>query len=266
MTTIPAIPGQLHGSAATREGFSFLKTAAELAQFGLDLIAFQPRQLSRRGAATRTRAQKLIEANEHMCRHIARELHDDIGQRLSLLSIRLGVLQQSQTIEDPGGNLAGSLRDLDTLISDVHRLSHSLHSSRIEHLGLHAALRELFERLQECFGTHIEFMARDIPENLQPGIALCFFRIAQESLNNVIKHSHSSRAQIELKADHVSLMMRVRDFGAGFDREQMPEGIGLMTMEERMAAIGGTLTVESKPGAGTIVTAVVELYPQALPV
>jgi len=206
----------------------------------------------------------MIEANEHMRRHFARELHDDIGQRLSLLSIKLGSLRQFHGTDDPGGSLAESLRDLDTLISDVHHLSHSLHSSRIEHLGLVSALHEACERLPETCSLHIELTAGSVPENLPPGFALCFFRVAQESLNNAIKHGCASRVEIDLTVNDGALTMTVRDFGSGFDRNHSSEGLGLITMEERMTAIGGRLTVESEPGAGTTVIAMAKLHPGAV--
>lgn len=255
--------GQVHGGVTPRKGPTVLKNAAGLAQFGRSrFVTGRSTRSSREEVARRDLAQKLIEANEHMRRHIARELHDDIGQRLSLLSIKLGLLQQFQVIDDPGGNLAESLRDLDSLISDVHHLSHSLHSSRIQHLGLEAALQEICERLPDACRMKIDLITGDLPERLPPSFALCFFRIAQESLNNAIKHSGASQVRIEVTVDDGSLTMTVRDFGCGFDRNHMPEGLGLITMEERMDAIGGTLSVESAPGAGTTVTAIAEFNPE----
>src|SRR5262249_8543755 len=141
-----------------------------------------------RSAERKDRTRTLIEANEHLRKHIARELHDDIGQRLSLLSIRLGLLQQLQAIKDPGGNLVEFLRDLDTLISDVHHLSHNLHSSRIEHLGLESGLQEIVSNLSKTCNIRIDLDAKNILRDLPSGFALCFLRIAQESLNNAIKH------------------------------------------------------------------------------
>jgi signal transduction histidine kinase len=219
------------------------------------LAAQFPAQSSPSDAVSRKHAQERIEASEDIRRYIARELHDDIGQRLSLLSIKLALLQQLHTVDDSDGNLAGSLRDLDILISDVHSLSHSLHSSRIERHGLASALREIFSRLQESYGTHIDFFESNIPDKLPPGVALCFFRIAQESLNNAIKHGGPSSIQVDLMARHGMLLMRVKDFGAGFDKDQVREGLGLVTMKERIAAIGGELTVDSELGTGTVVTA-----------
>ena len=264
-TMIPATIGQPHGGATPHDVSTVRRTALELTQLSDSrFITARPTQSSRRERARRDRAKKLIEANEHMHRHIARELHDDIGQRLSLLSIKLGLLQQFQAIDDPGGNLAESLRDLDTLISDVHHLSHSLHSSRIEHLGLSAALQELCERHPEACGMHIDLIAGNVPESLPPGFALCFFRIAQESLNNAINHSGASRVEIELALKDDVLTMTIRDFGSGFDRKHTLDGLGLITMEERMAAVGGTLTIESEPSSGTTVTALAELHPEAV--
>jgi signal transduction histidine kinase len=225
-----------------------------------NFVTARPAQTSICNSISRKHAQDLIEADEDIRRHIARELHDDIGQRLSLLSIKLGLLQKLHIVDDPDDSFAESLRDLNILISDVHYLSHSLHSSRIEHLGLDAALREILKRLHESHGTHIDFFARNIPRRLPPGVALCFFRIAQESLNNAIKHGGALRIQVELAVLDGALTMRVRDFGIGFDKSLVQKGLGLMTMEERIAAIGGMLTIESESGAGTVITLAAEIF------
>ena len=260
-TMIPTIPGHPRCNAERLEGHTFMQAAAEdRAQPGVgSLITPRSRRASRDDAANREHARKLVEAREDAYRFIARELHDDIGQRLSLLSIKLGMLQQLQEISDPGGNLAESLRDLDVLISDVHRLSHSLHSSRIESIGLVHTLKDACERVSGTCNKHIEFVAEDIPGDLPPTIVLCFFRVAQESLNNAVKHSGASRIAVEIGVDDEFLTMRVMDFGSGFDRNRVKKGLGLSTMEERMFAVGGTLSVESVPGAGTLVTAVADL-------
>jgi signal transduction histidine kinase len=261
--TIPVIVGQPHGRAVFREGLSRLMAPADHANFSSDRFSVHRKKSPRRDAAGRDHAQTLIEANERIRRHIARELHDDIGQRLALLSIKLDLFRQLQRIDDPNGNLAELRRDLDTVISDVHHLSHTMHSSGIEHLGLKAALQELLARLSEPCNMHFDFVARGVPEDLPSGFTLCFFRIAQESLNNAIKHSGASRMRIELSVDDGILTMSVRDFGSGFYRNHAQEGIGLATMEERIAAIGGTLTIESEPGFGTTVTATSELRSDA---
>ena len=261
MTTVtPIISDERLSGVSLREMSSFVEPSgiSERTEFS-DFTTASPKQTAHYNAQSRKHAQKLIEANEDICKHLARELHDDIGQRLSLLSIRLGLLRQLHVVDDPDDNLGESLRDLHTLISDVHYLSHSLHSSRIEHLGLDVALREIFARLQESHGTHIDFFEGNIPRRLAPGFALCFFRIAQESLNNAIRHGSASRIQVMLRVRDGILIMRVRDFGIGFDTNLVRQGLGLMAMEERMAAIGGTFTIESEPGAGTVVTVTADL-------
>jgi signal transduction histidine kinase len=257
ITMTPTIPDERLSSMSPRKMSSFLEPPGIRER--TDLAGFATVRPKQTAASNRKHAQKLIEATEDVRRHIARELHDDIGQRLSLLSIRLGSLQQLHVVDDPDNNLEESLRDLGILISDVHHLSHSLHSSRIEHLGLDAALREIFGRILKSYGTHIDFFVENVPRRLGPGFALCFFRIAQEAVNNAIRHGGASRIEVVLAVRDDILTMRVRDFGIGFDRNLVQQGLGLMAMEERMAAIGGTLTVESEQGAGTMITAAADL-------
>jgi signal transduction histidine kinase len=262
MTTMtPIISDEQHSDASLRKMSPVLEPACMPERTGLtSFTKARSKQTSPYSAASRMHAHELIEADEDIRRHIARELHDDIGQRLSLLSIRLGLLQQLHVVDDPDDSFAESLRDLNTLISDVHNLSHSLHSSRIEYLGLDLALREIFKQLRESHGTHIDFLARNIPRRLPPGVALCFFRIAQESFNNAIKHGGALRIQVELTVRNGALTMRVRDFGIGFDKSLVQEGLGLIAMEERIAVIRGTLTVDSEPGAGTVITVKADLF------
>ncbi len=260
MTTMTSeTSGRLPSDAEPCDKYPFMRSATVRKQSGIDrLIPVH----SQTDGARRNRAKELVEANEDLYRHIARELHDDIGQRLSLLSIRLGMLRKVPKIGDTDDKLAQSLRDLDELISDVHNLSHSLHSSRIENIGLVAALRDAFARLSTTHNVRIDFVTTRVPQSLPPDVALSFFRVGQECLNNVIKHSGVSRVQVELKGHGDLLTMRVQDFGSGFDTKDVPEGLGLMAMEERMVAIGGTLSVNSAQGIGTTVIATVELEPE----
>ncbi len=250
MTTISAVPD----NAPSLEDFSFLQSVPA------EVVSHRHKTSRSSGDAARMQhARQMIEAGESIRRHIARELHDDIGQRLSLLSIRLALLQQSHAVDDPHDNLGESLRDLDALISDVHYLSHSLHSSRIEHLGLVPALRECFGRFLESYGTHIDFFQKNLPDKLPAGFDLCFFRIAQESINNAIRHGGATSIQVDLSVHEGMLAMHVQDFGVGFEKGFVHEGLGLTTMKERMAAIGGTLVIESELGSGTLVTATADL-------
>jgi signal transduction histidine kinase len=215
------------------------------------------RRRKRSEQAVRMLSRRLIDANEDERRHIARELHDDIGQRLSLVSVHLGLLG-NQLSADAVGNwtdMDSAAQDLDAVISDVHNLSHRLHSSRLEHVGLKAAMKELCQQISQRHGLEIELHAEGTERSMPHDVSLCFYRVAQEALNNVVKHSGATRVQVDLTEKSGLLRMRVKDSGIGFKTASTPVGLGMTAMQERIRSIGGKLSVESKPGEGTEVVA-----------
>jgi signal transduction histidine kinase len=218
------------------------------------LLIMQMRKRRRSDLAIRRLTRKLIKASEDERRHVARELHDDIGQRLSLVSIQLGSFNHYLSANgSENSDLKDSLRELDTLISDVHNLSHSLHSSKLEHLGLEAALKEMCQQIAQRHDLQIERLSKNVPIDLRADVALCFYRVAQEALNNVVKHSCASRVLVVLDVHDASLRMKIKDFGTGFDTATAPIGLGLATMEERLLTVEGKFSVVSKPGEGTTI-------------
>jgi signal transduction histidine kinase len=224
--------------------------------FVVSLIA-QMRRSRRTDLAIRRLTRKLIKASEDERRHLARELHDDIGQRLSLVAIQLSSLNRHLAADDSDSDsdLKDSLRELDILISDVHNLSHSLHSSKLEHLGLGAALKEMCQQIAQRHDLQIDLDPKDVPTDLRPDVALCFYRVAQEALNNAVKHSCATRISVRLTIENELLRMWVKDSGIGFDTTTAPIGLGLATMEERLLTVGGKFTIQSKAGEGTTVLA-----------
>lgn len=218
------------------------------------LLIVQMRRCKRSDIAIRHLTRRLIKAGEDERRYIARELHDDLGQRLSLIAIQLA--QDSKNNE---GNTNESLHELDTVISDVHNLSHSLHSTKLEHLGLNAAIGELCRKLSQRYDLEIVLQPNEVPVDLSPDVALCFYRVAQEALNNAIKHSSASHVLLALTWENGHLTMSVRDDGVGFNPASAQRGLGLATMEERLLTVGGVLTIVSKPSAGTTITAQVPM-------
>jgi len=202
--------------------------------------------------------RRLSEAQEQERTRIARELHDDIGQRLAVLVIKLQILHQdapelSQTRSD-----LEELQQLTSeIITDVQSLSHQLHSSRLEFLGIVAAMRSFCHEFGRQQKMEIDFNAHDVPSPLSPDISLCLFRALQEAVNNSAKHSGVRHNKVRLWGTSDGIHLTVKDSGAGFDRERAKEGrgLGLISMEERLRLVNGTLSIESQPKQGTTVYA-----------
>jgi PAS domain S-box-containing protein len=206
---------------------------------------------------------RLLEAQEAERRRIARELHDDLNQRLGLLSVELDLLAQrppASTREMASGLRALSVR-VKELSTAVHDLSHQLHPSKLEHLGLVGALRALCREMIRHHGLEVAFTHRDLPNSIPEAVTLCLYRIAQEALRNVVKHSGTSYAAVELSGGPDQIRLRVTDDGVGFDPASADEdrGLGLVSMRERLYLVGGRMAVESRPGGGTRIDVCVPL-------
>ena len=202
----------------------------------------------------------LITAQEDERRRIARDLHDDFNQRLALLSVEMELIGHAESEIDVGarsGRLAAQLRELS---SDVHKLSHRLHPAKVEQLGLVTAARSLCGDVAQQSGLGIDFSARDVPADLSPDLALCVYRMIQESLRNMVRHSRASGGRVELTGQSERLRVTVADEGRGFDA-QSPRtgGLGLVGMQERVRLLHGTFAVHSSPGHGTRVEVTVAL-------
>lgn len=236
--------------------------AAMTAQLVLIVIlAVEMRRRRKSDLAIKALTGRLINAGEEERKRIARELHDDIGQRLSLVSMGLNLLNRDGTTDN--GRIHRSLKEslqlLDDLVTDVHNLSHQLHSRKLKVLGLEVALKEICRQVAKQHDLEIPVTADRFPSSLPEDIALCFYRVAQEALNNCVKHSRTSRVDVNLTAHNGTLRMKIKDYGSGFDPAAMANGLGLATMRERLRLVGGNFLVRSKPGEGTELTAQVKL-------
>jgi signal transduction histidine kinase len=206
---------------------------------------------------------RLISAQEDERARIARELHDDFSQRLALLAMQLGQVGESL----PSSNKAASERlnimwnGISELSSDIHRLSHELHSSKLHHVGLLAAAKSLCEEIGQQHRIQIEFVHQELPEEISPDVELCFFRIVQESLNNIVKHSGAKQAHVEFVATAAHIRLRIVDSGVGFDpnAKAARAGLGLASMRERLRLLGGTIVLRSRPMEGTEIVVEVPL-------
>src|SRR5580700_10953139 len=211
---------------------------------------------------------RLITAQEEERTRIARELHDDFTQRLALQGIGLTQVWKKMAESETEGRskIQELIKDNREILSDMHVLSHQLHSSRLEHVGLAPALMGLCEEMSSKYKIPVDFSERgtfaDIPKN----VSLCLFRVAQEALGNVVKHSGANRAVVEITGAANEICLRIADAGIGFDPtlRNTHSGIGLMGMRERLRLVGGMISVRSAPSQGTEIVAQVPLSVPAI--
>lgn len=202
---------------------------------------------------------RLIEAQEDERRRIAREIHDDYNQRLAMLAIDLEDL--AENIEHLNGNVTSRLHELWNYVSelgaDLHDLSHRLHSSTLESLGLVAGISAFCEEFTDQQEIKIKFDHKNVPSRVPGDVALCLFRIVQESLRNIKRHSGATEAEVRLEGIGENLHLTVSDRGKGFDPSirSTKSGIGIRSMEERLRLLGGRLQISSRPQEGTRVDA-----------
>jgi PAS domain S-box-containing protein len=208
-------------------------------------------------------AGRLLRAQEEERARIARDLHDDFSQRLALLGISLGQLWKELPESEGKGRakVLEMLQKTKELSSDIHSLSHQLHSSKLIHVGLGPALRGLCKEISEKYNIDIRFTSCEIPTDIPKDVALCLFRVAQEALGNIVKHSNTKDAQVELSANADGVNLCISDAGKGFDLglQNFEAGIGLAGMSERLRLVGGRLSVRSEPDRGTDIFAEVPL-------
>ena len=209
---------------------------------------------------------RLLGAQDAERSRIARELHDDISQQLTLLSMDLALLSHAQAGRpDDAEKLAHEAHErVVAVATSVHQLSHQLHPARLRLVGLVAALSSLQQEIQSS-GHRITFTHEGVPDAIAQDLKVCLYRVAQEAVQNAIKYSGAREIFMSLAGTGDALTLVVGDHGAGFDAQaSMHRGLGLVSMGERVEAFGGTLRIQSAPGAGTRIEATVPLaIPQA---
>jgi len=216
------------------------------------------RRLDRKLAeeALSTVSRKLIDAHENERTWLARELHDDISQRLGLIYLSLRELKEGDNaLVEIRHAIGNAMQQVSQLGTDVQRLSHRLHSSKLELLGLQGAAAGYCREVGDQHKVQVEFRAENMPRELPPEIALSVFRVLQEALQNAIKHSGSPRFHVLLTHDANEIRLAVHDSGRGFDAAQAIKGrgLGLTSMKERVALVDGELSIESQRQEGTTV-------------
>jgi signal transduction histidine kinase len=230
-----------------------LSVAVVLGAMGAFLVLSQRRTI----ALHRKYAQELLRAQESERAHVGRELHDDVVQHLAHLSHDLEAIESDAAGDDTRARLAAVHSEIDDVTQTIRKLSHGLHPSSIS-FGLGPALDRLIESFGEE-GLTVKPALHQGPTGLDKQAELALFRIAQESLRNVRKHSGVDAAELVLSRADGQVVLEVRDAGKGFHSSVARGGIGLHSIRERMALVGGTASVNSQPGHGTIVRASVPI-------
>jgi PAS domain S-box-containing protein len=208
-------------------------------------------------------SKRLLEAQEEERRHVARELHDELGQSLTAIKLELQALRATPT--EPEEIIDQISLGVDRLIEQMRRLSRELRPLVLDDLGLEAAVRWLADRQQRDLGLHVHFTSQGLEQRLPDWVESACYRVVQEALTNIARHAEASAVAIRLERDGDSLRFNIRDDGRGFDLESVRDHVGrgrsmgLLSMEERVTLLGGRFRVRSEAGLGTRVSAVIPL-------
>jgi two-component system sensor histidine kinase UhpB len=196
---------------------------------------------------------RLLSAQEVERRRIAMELHDDLSQQVAALGIRLSIIKRKLAIVDSAqDSIAAVEGGLMRLSSSIHALSHELHPALLERAGLVPALKAHCEECEEVNNIKVH-LAADIQRAVPSDVALCLYRISQETLRNIVKHSGAHEAWIALSESGDHLHLSIEDEGKGFDpNASAGKGIGLVSMKERVRMAGGTFEIQRRAGGGSI--------------
>ena len=212
-------------------------------------IETKNRSLFRAQEQLRDLASHLLIVQEEERQRVARELHDDISQRLSLIDLQFAEIEAGNP-----DKLAAIRQVVQSLNTDVRAISHRLHPAILKDLGLSLALRAMVHEFREREHMPATYSEFNVPENLPQAVATALYRIAQEALRNITKHAGETHVKVSLAGDNGNVRMQVRDFGAGFDQDSddyPTKGLGLVSMEERARIAGGAFSVKSTLGEGT---------------
>ena len=214
-------------------------------------------------ALQRALMARLLTSQEEERSRIARELHDDLNQKLAFLAVDAEMLEQR--LSESPDVIREHLRSLQhraaELSEDVRRMAHQLHPAVLDDLGLEPGLRSYCAEFSRLAGIPVKFSCRGLSESLPPEVALCLYRVAQEGLRNIAKHSRASRASVTLAGAKEAIRLSITDSGIGFIRDAVKSkgGLGIASMEERVRLVNGNILIESKPGKGTRITVHVPL-------
>ena len=203
-------------------------------------------------------SRKLVEAQEAERARLARELHDDISQRIAVLALNLRVLRRTLPASEIATRteIDDACEQVTSLGTDIQALSHRLHSSGLEHVGLKAAVTGFCRELSQRQSLKVQLRIDNLPEALSHEASLCLFRVLQEAIHNALKYSGMAECEVSLTGTSTEIQLIVRDSGAGFDPGNVNgQGLGLTSMRERLRLVRGQLSIESRPQRGTTIRA-----------
>jgi signal transduction histidine kinase len=201
--------------------------------------------------------RRVIEAEERERDRIAKDLHENVGQRLALLAIAIQELKNDlpDQADDALARMDGVWRKTLEILTDVKASAHELYSPRLEYLGIAAVMRTFCEEFAERKRVEIDFWSHGLPSLVLPDVSICLFRVLQEALHNGVMHSGVQKFTVQLWGELDEIHLRVSDSGAGFDLRaaRMGRGLGLVRIEQRIKLVNGMSSIDSQPDKGTTV-------------
>jgi PAS domain S-box-containing protein len=230
---------------------------------GLIASAIDITELKAARSALSNLNQRLMRAQEQERSRVARELHDDVCQQIAVFTLDLEHLREQipGTDADTRRRASELCEGVRTLGDEVRAISHRLHSSKLEFLGLPAAAGSLCREIASSHHLAVDYEHENVPAKLADAIAISVFRVLQEALSNVVKHAGATECRVSLRANDDELRLEVSDNGRGFDIQSAVAhaGLGLVSMQERLRLVNGRIAIDSRPGAGTTLRASVPL-------
>jgi len=209
-------------------------------------------ELRRAAELNRGLARRLIVGQEQERQRIARELHDDLSQRIALLNLEVDQIADAVPVHPHRTRLEKVSSQVSEIADDLSNLSHTLHPSRLQTLGLTESVRLLCREISHLRQVNVQFTSVGVPSHVDSAVALCLYRIAQEAPHNIAKHSQVREASVHLTHERDQVHLQIEDSGVGFDPVVVHQGgLGLLSMRERVGILKGKLAINASPGHGT---------------